>query len=116
MSYKKSLPGQNLRRLLEAGPSALASAGVRSGVREQRRTIAVIGVYPERMVWFPFGQAMNKNLTVQAGNCNHRRYIPNSSACRSREKAQSVLRLLAGIAVLLFWARSWFDRCSRKRT
>jgi threonine dehydrogenase-like Zn-dependent dehydrogenase len=25
---------------------------------------------------FPIGQAMNKNLTVTMGNCNHRRYIP----------------------------------------
>ncbi|HXT12806.1 MAG TPA: zinc-dependent alcohol dehydrogenase [Candidatus Angelobacter sp.] len=39
-------------------------------------TISVIGVYPETMMWFPFGQAMGKNLTVQGGNCNHRRYIP----------------------------------------
>ena len=39
-------------------------------------TIAIIGVYPETMMWFPLGKAMNKNLTVQAGNCNHRRYIP----------------------------------------
>jgi len=25
---------------------------------------------------FPIGKAMEKNLTVKAGNCNHRRYIP----------------------------------------
>ena len=25
---------------------------------------------------FPIGQAMNRNLTITMGNCNHRRYIP----------------------------------------
>ena len=25
---------------------------------------------------FPIGAAMNKNLTLKMGNCNHRRYIP----------------------------------------
>jgi len=25
---------------------------------------------------FPIGDAMEKNLTVRMGNCNHRRYIP----------------------------------------
>lgn len=25
---------------------------------------------------FPIGKAMNKNLTIQMGNCNHRKYIP----------------------------------------
>lgn len=39
-------------------------------------TISVIGVYPQTMMWFPFGKMMNKNLTIQSGNCNHRRYIP----------------------------------------
>lgn len=35
-------------------------------------TVAVIGVYPRS---FPTGEAMNKNLTINAGNCNHRRYL-----------------------------------------
>ncbi len=39
-------------------------------------TIGVIGVYPPNFTTFPFGEAMNKNLTVNAGNCNHRRYVP----------------------------------------
>jgi threonine dehydrogenase-like Zn-dependent dehydrogenase len=34
------------------------------------------GVYPPQAQAFPIGQAMNKNLTVKMGNCNHRRYIP----------------------------------------
>jgi threonine dehydrogenase-like Zn-dependent dehydrogenase len=39
-------------------------------------TIGVIGVYPPGFAGFPFGQAMNKNLTIHMGNCNHRRYLP----------------------------------------
>jgi threonine dehydrogenase-like Zn-dependent dehydrogenase len=39
-------------------------------------TLGIIGVYPETARTFPIGKAMNKNLTVKMGNCNHRRYIP----------------------------------------
>ncbi|MET8764847.1 zinc-dependent alcohol dehydrogenase [Lentzea sp. NPDC004782] len=39
-------------------------------------TIGVIGVYPPGFSSFPIGEAMNKNLTVNMGNCNHRRYLP----------------------------------------
>jgi len=39
-------------------------------------TISIIGVYPETLQNFPIGQAMEKNLTVKAGNCNHRKYLP----------------------------------------
>lgn len=39
-------------------------------------TVAVIGVYPPEARTFPIGKAMNKNLSVRMGNCNHRRYIP----------------------------------------
>jgi threonine dehydrogenase-like Zn-dependent dehydrogenase len=39
-------------------------------------TIGIIGVYPPQAQNFPIGQAMNKNLTIKMGNCNHRRYLP----------------------------------------
>jgi threonine dehydrogenase-like Zn-dependent dehydrogenase len=39
-------------------------------------TIGIIGVYPPAYESFPLGTAMNRNLTIQAGNCNHRRYAP----------------------------------------
>lgn len=39
-------------------------------------TIGVIGVYPPAMERFPIGAAMNRNLTLKLGNCNHRRYVP----------------------------------------
>jgi threonine dehydrogenase-like Zn-dependent dehydrogenase len=45
---------------------ALAKAG----------TLAIIGVYPPNDSFFPIGVAMNKNLTIRMGNCNHRKYIP----------------------------------------
>jgi threonine dehydrogenase-like Zn-dependent dehydrogenase len=28
------------------------------------------------MRFFPIGKAMNRNLTVHMGNCNHRKYVP----------------------------------------
>jgi threonine dehydrogenase-like Zn-dependent dehydrogenase len=45
---------------------ALAKAG----------TLSIIGVYPETAKHFPIGMAMNKNLTLKAGNCDHRKYVP----------------------------------------
>ncbi len=39
-------------------------------------TVAVIGVYPETAQRFPIGKAMNKNLTLKMGNCDHRKFIP----------------------------------------
>jgi threonine dehydrogenase-like Zn-dependent dehydrogenase len=51
---------------LEWAVGAVAKAG----------TIGIIGVYPPTDHSFPIGEAMNKNLTINAGNCNHRRYLP----------------------------------------
>ena len=39
-------------------------------------TIGIIGVYPQTVETYPIGVVMNKNVTVKAGNCNHRHYIP----------------------------------------
>ncbi len=38
--------------------------------------LSIIGVYPPSFASFPVGTAMNRNLTIRAGNCNHRRYVP----------------------------------------
>lgn len=38
--------------------------------------LSIVGVYPPTDRVFPIGQAMNKNLTIKTGNCNHRRYYP----------------------------------------
>ncbi len=39
-------------------------------------TLGIIGVYPPQDQFFPIGAAMNKNLSINMGNCNHRTYIP----------------------------------------
>jgi threonine dehydrogenase-like Zn-dependent dehydrogenase len=39
-------------------------------------TLSIVGLYPEGRI-FPIGQAMDKNLTVKAGNTPHRKYIPD---------------------------------------
>jgi len=39
-------------------------------------SVSVIGVYPAPVLSFPIHQVMEKNLTLKAGNCNHRRYMP----------------------------------------
>jgi threonine dehydrogenase-like Zn-dependent dehydrogenase len=54
------------------GPEA---AGAYDGMHEAG-TIGIIGVYPPTVQAFPIGEAMNKNLAILAGNCNHRRYVP----------------------------------------
>ena len=60
-------PGDAPSQALNWAVRAVAKAG----------TIAVIGVYPTMMESFPIGTVMNRNLSVNAGNCNHRRYIPD---------------------------------------
>ena len=40
-------------------------------------TLSIIGVYSSESKIFPIGNAMEKNLTVKMGNCNHRKYIPH---------------------------------------
>lgn len=60
-------PGQAPSQAQQWAISALAKAG----------TLSIIGVYPPNDTSFPIGQAMNKNLTIRMGNCNHRKYIPH---------------------------------------
>jgi threonine dehydrogenase-like Zn-dependent dehydrogenase len=59
-------PGDAPSQALQWAVEGLAKAG----------TLGIIGVYSPQMQNFPIGQAMNKNLTVKMGNCNHRKYIP----------------------------------------
>ncbi len=60
------VPGDAPSQVLEWAVKALAKAG----------TLSIIGVYPEAAKTFPIGQAMNRNLTINMGNCNHHKYIP----------------------------------------
>lgn len=59
-------PGQAPSQAQRWAVEALAKAG----------TLSIIGVYPPDDNTFPIGSAMNKNLTIRMGNCNHRKYIP----------------------------------------
>ena len=58
-------PGDAPSQVLEWAVQTVAKAG----------TISIIGVYPMAMQNFPIGAAMNKNLKIHMGNCNHRKYI-----------------------------------------
>lgn len=60
-------PGDGPSQALEWAVQALAKAG----------TLSIIGVYPPQARVFPIGEAMNKNIAINMGNCNHRRYIPH---------------------------------------
>ncbi|MFP2906374.1 zinc-dependent alcohol dehydrogenase [Pyxidicoccus sp. 3LFB2] len=60
------VPGDAPAQALLWAVEAIAKAG----------TLSIIGVYPQQMKTFPIGMAMNKNLTLKMGNCNHRKYIP----------------------------------------
>jgi threonine dehydrogenase-like Zn-dependent dehydrogenase len=60
------VPGDGPSQVLMWAVQALAKAG----------TLSIVGVYPQTARSFPIGEAMNKNLTLKMGNCNHRKYIP----------------------------------------
>lgn len=59
-------PGDAPDQALQWAVEALAKAG----------TLSIIGVYPQQARSFPIGLSMNKNLTINMGNCHHRKYIP----------------------------------------
>lgn len=59
-------PGDAPNQALEWAVQSLAKAG----------TLAIVGVYPPGDRFFPIGAAMNRNLTVNMGNCPHRKYVP----------------------------------------
>jgi threonine dehydrogenase-like Zn-dependent dehydrogenase len=52
--------------VLEWAVRSLAKAG----------TLSIVGLYPEGRL-FPIGEALDKNLTIKAGNTPHRKYIPH---------------------------------------
>lgn len=60
------MAGDAPSQALEWAIEAVAKAG----------TVGIIGVYPPNASTFPIGMAMNKNLTLNMGNCNHRASVP----------------------------------------
>lgn len=61
------VPGDAPSQALEWAIQGLKKAG----------TLSIIGVYPPAAQTFPIGMAMNKNLTMKMGNCNHHAIIPH---------------------------------------
>ena len=61
------VPGDAPSQVSQWAVQSLAKAG----------TLSIIGVYPPADDSFPIGAAMNKNLTIRMGNCNHRKYVPD---------------------------------------
>jgi threonine dehydrogenase-like Zn-dependent dehydrogenase len=59
------VPGNAPSQVSRWAAEAVAKAG----------SIGIIGVYPQTISSYPIGVVMMKNLTVQAGNCNHRAYM-----------------------------------------
>ncbi|ULH14190.1 glutathione-dependent formaldehyde dehydrogenase (plasmid) [Deinococcus sp. KNUC1210] len=60
------VPGDAPTQVLEWAIEVVKKAG----------QIGIIGVYSPTVNTYPIGKAMNKNLTIRMGNCNHRNYIP----------------------------------------
>jgi threonine dehydrogenase-like Zn-dependent dehydrogenase len=59
-------PGNAPSQALGWAIESLAKAG----------TMSIVGVYPASMRSFRIADAMEKNLTIRMGNCNHRKYMP----------------------------------------
>jgi len=59
-------PGDAPNQVLEWMIETVAKAG----------TLSIVGVYAETSGQVQIGSAMEKNLTIKMGNCNHRKYIP----------------------------------------
>jgi threonine dehydrogenase-like Zn-dependent dehydrogenase len=59
-------PGDAPSQVAEWAVQGLAKAG----------TLSIIGVYPPTDQFFPIGMAFNRNITINMGNCNHKKYLP----------------------------------------
>lgn len=60
------VPGDAPSQALQWAVSAVAKGG----------RLGIIGVYPPALTSFPIGAAMNKNLIIKMGNCNHHTVTP----------------------------------------
>ena len=60
------VPGDAPSQVLDWALEVIAKAG----------TFSIVGVYPQTAQFFNIGAAMNKNITIQTGNCPHRKYLP----------------------------------------
>lgn len=60
------IPGSGPSQALDWAVKSVAKCG----------TVSIIGVYADASKKFLIGDAMNKNVIVRMGNCNHRAYFP----------------------------------------
>lgn len=60
------IPGNAPSQVLQWAADSIAKKGI----------ISLIGVYPEKLRFFPIGKIFGKNITITMGNCNHHKYIP----------------------------------------
>ncbi|MGF6709165.1 threonine dehydrogenase-like Zn-dependent dehydrogenase [Luteibacter sp. W1I16] len=60
----------------EAGDAPMQALAWAVEMVAKAGAVSIIGVYPPTDNLFPIGAAMNKNLTIRMGNCNHRKYVP----------------------------------------
>src|SRR5204863_8048141 len=60
------VPGNAPSQVLDWAVDAIAKTG----------RLSIVGVYPQTAQVFSIGAAMNKNITIQMGNCPHRKDVP----------------------------------------
>lgn len=60
------VPGDGPSQVLQWATDVVAKNGI----------ISIIGVYSDKLRFFPIGKAIGKNLTIKMGDCNHHKYIP----------------------------------------
>jgi threonine dehydrogenase-like Zn-dependent dehydrogenase len=91
------------------GPSQVLTWAV-GAVRKAGR-LAIIGVYPPTAQFFPIGAAMNKNLLIRSGNCDHRKYLWDAVSWvkSGRLSPERILTQLAPVTAALE-AYEAFDR------
>ncbi|MGH7907355.1 MAG: zinc-dependent alcohol dehydrogenase [Candidatus Binataceae bacterium] len=75
-AQKKNNPKQETSVRWEAGDAPAQALMWAIDALAKAGTLAIVGVYPPDFKTFPIGKAMNMNLTIHMGNCNHRKYLP----------------------------------------
>jgi threonine dehydrogenase-like Zn-dependent dehydrogenase len=80
-SFKKELEGitqEGVPRDKTFQPGGAPSQSLKWAIQSVAKagTVSVIGVYSAPVQSFPIEKVLEKNITLKAGNCNHRRYMP----------------------------------------
>ena len=69
--------GQHRQEIPAFEPGNAPSQALSWAVEVVRKAgqISIVGLYPENVNSFSIGKAMNKNISLRMGNCNHRAYL-----------------------------------------